>query len=141
MRTFFKVILVVCLCLLLPPGLLAAYLAWLDWKSDRFYEARPILHAMRNAYGGDSSKTGLARKVLLTHIPVGTEAAAAVAVLSHEGFYCQLVAHQVGRSEAALQKRASDIRASQGLPEATESKLTTMNCQLSIPDFLGRRYG
>jgi hypothetical protein len=124
----------------MPVAFLTLAITWTDIKTERFYRERPILHAMRQAYGGDSLKSDLARDILLTRFPIGSDATAAVAAVSREGFNCQKLAPhsiQPNSSEAALQRRAEEIRNQLRLQKEPEPKITRMDCQLLAPAQIG----
>jgi hypothetical protein len=81
------------LALLLMP---VAWVAWVAlsfaWDSmalERFYRDRPILQAMRMAHDYPPSVgSAAAAEALLQRVPVGTDAATAISILSGEGFGC-----------------------------------------------------
>jgi len=135
-RTFIKVLIVCAAVISMPPGLVMLYSTWIQIKIDRFYEDRPILRAMRQAYHGDSSKSDLAADALLKTLPIGTEAAAAIATLSQEGFQCENIALPSARTnspEAALQKHAEDIRTRLNTPQEVQPEGRRVNCALHAP--------
>jgi hypothetical protein len=75
---------------------------------------------MRSAHNDvPSIRSESTRDALLRHLPLGTEAATAVTVLSKEGFVCARTRSPAVRPESTedkLEKRAEEIRRSLGVP-------------------------
>lgn len=92
-----------CLLVLLVPVAGIAWIAmsitWSVLATDHFYRVRPILQAMRDAGEGATENSPSAREALSRHVPIGTDAATAVADLAGEGFGC---AKQPPSSEARV---------------------------------------
>jgi hypothetical protein len=83
----------VCLAVLLMPVALIAYMVlsfvWHSMAAARFYGARPILQAMREARDDNATIDSIAAgEALLRYVPVGTVATTALAAFSSEGFSC-----------------------------------------------------
>jgi hypothetical protein len=75
--------------LLLMPVAWFAYVAlsfaWDSMALERFYRDRPILQAMRMAHDDPPSvESAAAAEALLRYVPLGTDATAAIAILSGE---------------------------------------------------------
>jgi hypothetical protein len=137
MRMWIKRTLIICVALVaMPIAFLMVYLVSVCLKIDHYYESRPILNAMRQAYHDDASKSDLARDALLKALPIGTEAAIALAALSREGFECQKGTSPSSKPrsvEAALQKHAEETRKRTNAPEEMQLEREHLNCQLQAP--------
>lgn len=85
-----KRVLIVCLVVLLGlPTYVVLWFWWAEYSTDRFYRARPVLQAMKEAHDWGSTNNSIpARDVLLRHIPLGTAEADARTILSRQGFGC-----------------------------------------------------
>jgi len=96
----------------MPPAYLILTLTWERVKAERFYRERPLLNAMRQAYGGDSSKADRARDILLARFPIGSEITPASTALSREGFHCRELASRrnVQPQPGSLAEYAEQIR-------------------------------
>jgi hypothetical protein len=132
--------LIACVAVLTPPALIVFSVVWSSIETERFYRERPLLSAIRPVYLDISkpyfARLDTARDVVLRHFPVGTEAATAIATLSHEGFHCQtLPSGWTNMRDTALQKYAEERRRQLGLEQALEPDL--IDCQLSAPADVG----
>ncbi|MGD0024143.1 MAG: hypothetical protein ABSC37_05855 [Xanthobacteraceae bacterium] len=93
-----------------PLALLTLCVARLKFEEWRFYQARPILHAMWDAHlglaGDDGRDSTAAREVLLRRFSSGSIRTTAVAALTAEGFYCQNTQLHPGAIDCQLQAPA-----------------------------------
>jgi hypothetical protein len=133
MRPFFTGILIFCFVLAIPPALLMLYSTWLEVKTDRYYESRPILQALRHAYRTAPVEAGrreAARKELLKAFPLGSDIPSAIAALSAEGFGCQRISPRIPSGDLKkMLERADEIRKERQLPELPPEPVR-INCQL-----------
>ena len=98
-RQFVRTALVLVLAIMaLPAALFVAAWLWLwaqNAKVDSFYREHRLLGEMRAVEKESTNNSVPAREALLKTIPLGTDRAAAIALLSKETLHCQGIAGPV----------------------------------------------
>jgi hypothetical protein len=98
MRVLKWVILTILIVILSLVATALLFFQWLDTQEARFYEARPLLNAMKAVHDNTStSDSQRAQDELLKRLLLGTGKETSLAALSEVGFGCQKSKANLGR--------------------------------------------
>jgi hypothetical protein len=121
-------------------GAIASFFVWsrinfnrVQAEIDRHYQTRPILREMKEARIASSDADLASRKVLLEHVPIGSEKTRVTNVLGQAGFWCQERAAPPKNSFAANLLRQAEKMHGRQPPQDIE-----VNCLTDAPAQSGK---
>jgi hypothetical protein len=138
-RTFVRIVLVVCLAVTAVPVLLLGSLwLWTWYKSaetESFYRKNRLLNEMQAGQRDATNDSAPAREAVLQILPLGTDREAAVTVLHREGFGCHTIPEPV--TNTRLRQRFIEARALTNIPNDSRTRKAFVDCQARAPNVYG----